>query len=112
MAVELKSILLRVVEQDLVAKKDTITEEERQNAYLARNGYIYQAVGNATLLGYETGIRYDPNDPEWPVLFIVIPVGGERLQVSWHLYNRAIPYDGESPETYRQRIYDMCDNPQ
>lgn len=104
---ELKEMLLRIVDQDLIAKTDDVTDEIRQHAYLIRNSLIYQAVGKATLLGYDAGIRFDPNDPEWPVLFIIIPVGSEKLQVSWHLYNRAIPYDGESAETYRQRILGM-----
>lgn len=64
----------------------------------------------AERLGYRVGLGVDPDEPDWPVLFIDLPTG----QLSWHIatgelipvwddYNGA--WDGHDHEEKADRIY-------
>ena len=68
--------------------------------YGKRYGLILQAVIEAHKLGYAAGFRIDASEPEWPVAFIELPTG----QVSWHLPQHEIPWDGHTTEAKYERI--------
>jgi hypothetical protein len=67
--------------------------------YEARYGLVFEALGLAVLLGYRAGIKIDPNEPEWPVVYIDLPTG----QVSWHMPQYAGEWDNhDTPEKYHR----------
>lgn len=76
--------------------------EIRQNDtnYAVRNRKVLQALGLAAEIGYPCGVRLDPEVPEWPVIYIELPVG----QVSWHLPEHNEPFDGHSTDEKYHRI--------
>lgn len=68
--------------------------------YTYRYGLVLKAMAAANDLGYATGYRIDPNEPEWPVAFIELPTG----QVSWHMPQHSAAWDGHSTEEKFERI--------
>lgn len=75
-----------------------------QELYARRNQSILVALGSAAMLGWECGVGIDPQEPDWPVVYIQLPTG----QVSWHITSYDKPYDGHSTEEKYQRIADFC----
>lgn len=80
--------------------------------YSDRNQAAMLAAAIARDFGFEVGLRIDPDEPDWPVLTIVLPKIG---QVSWHLPREearmvaGLPtfeheWDGHSTEEKRLRI--------
>lgn len=70
---------------------EVLTEIVRQDTnYDARYILVLRAMGLAAQSGIATGIRIDPEDPAWPVVFIELPTG----QVSWHLPSHSTGWDG------------------
>ena len=70
-----------------------------EEAYLDRNLAVQVLARLAQELGWDVGLRTDPDEPDWPVLFVelVHPHGYFSLgQVSWHLLRNDIV--GEWPE--------------
>ena len=90
-------------ESDLASLLRGIEQAERVEEYPLRNTQVYQAAGLASSLGYPVGVRLDPDEPLWPVLFIELPTG----QVSWHLPAFSQGWDGhDTPTKYaRCRAY-------
>lgn len=74
--------------------------KENDTNYAYRNKLILIALGLAAEIGYPCGIRIDPEEPKWPVVFIELPVG----QVSWHLPEHKETYDGHTTEEKYRRI--------
>ena len=73
--------------------------EEADTDYSRRYPLVFEAVAVALTLGYLAGIRIDPNEPEWPVAYIELPTG----QVSWHLPQHPVVWDGhDTEEKYRR----------
>ena len=72
----------------------------RQGDYAARECGVLMAVAEARALGYEAGFRIDPAEPEWPVAFIQLPTG----QVSWHMPQFPLEWDGHTTEEKNARI--------
>jgi len=68
--------------------------------YDERYGLVLAAVACAYWQGFAAGIRLDPAEPEWPVAYIELPTG----QVSWHLPQHAIAWDGHTTEEKFRRI--------
>ncbi len=68
--------------------------------YDVRNRLVIHALGFADLLGYLSGIRIDPAEPEWPVAYIELPQG----QITYHLSQHPLPWDGHSTATKFERI--------
>jgi hypothetical protein len=60
-----------------------------EDAYFDRNQAVMAMAKLAMQQGYEVGLRYDPNEPDWPVLMIDLPTG----QVGWHLPKNEITGD-------------------
>lgn len=77
--------------------------EQHDTDYAARYPLVLWAVSAAADEGLQAGFRVDPDDPEWPVAYIELPQG----QVSWHMPQHPVAYDGHStPEKYaRVRAY-------
>lgn len=75
--------------------------EANDTKYGPRYGLVLTAVAIAQLLGYPTGFRIDPAEPDWPVAMIELPKVG---QVSWHLPAHVRKWDGHSTEEKYKRV--------
>lgn len=89
----MKAILAEVLEQ--IEKHDT--------DYVARYPLVWQALVLALACGYSAGVRLDPAQPEWPVVYLDLPTG----QVSWHMPQHASVFDGHTTEQKYQRVRDF-----
>lgn len=73
---------------------------EADTDYERRYVLVLDAMHIAATLGYPTGYRIDPAEPEWPVAYIHLPNAG---QVSWHMPQFPDPWDGHDvPEKLRR----------
>ncbi len=73
--------------------------EEHDTDYETRFGLVWQAVDHARAVGYPAGVRIDPAEPEWPVVYIELPTG----QCSWHMPQHPETWDGhDTDEKYRR----------
>jgi hypothetical protein len=80
-----------------------IEHDDKQDPpdYRKRYYHVFEAVEAALRLGLPCGIRIDPEEgAEWPVVYIELPTG----QVSWHMPEHPIPYDGHTTEQKYARI--------
>jgi len=80
--------------------------------YGDRNHVAILAAELAKRAGYEVAIGTDPEEPDWPVLYIMLPTG----QVSWHMKDkdlqglthrfprRDIVWDGHTVRQKNKRI--------
>lgn len=75
--------------------------EENDSKYDVREKLVYQALALAKSLGYEAGIRFDPAEPNWPVVCIMLPGFGE---VYWHCPAFPRAYDVYSSKDKYERI--------
>lgn len=64
---------------------------ELDGDYDVRNRAVWRAVGLAAREGFDVGVRVDPDEPAWPVVYIELPTG----QVSWHMPEHE-PWDGHA----------------
>lgn len=74
-----------------------IEKTDQVGDYQARNHAVLLAIGYATDCGYATGFAFDVDavDPAYPiVVYINLPTG----QVSWHLPEFALGWDGHTTE--------------
>jgi hypothetical protein len=85
-AVELAALLGRIVASD--------TE------YDARYPLVVEAVHVALSAGFRAGIRIDPAEPTWPVVYIELPDG----QVSWHAPEHSREWDQHTTADKFDRI--------
>ena|SRR5690348_10523945 len=74
--------------------------EAHDTAYEERYKLVLDAVATAAYLGLRAGFRIDPDEPEWPCAYIELPTG----QVSWHMPQHPVAWDGHSTEEKYQRI--------
>lgn len=85
----------------LIKLKKTLVMIRLHDAdYDTRYTLVLQAVFLARVLGYQTGFRIDPDNTDWPVAFIELPTG----QVSWHMPQHPMTWDGHSTEEKYDRI--------
>lgn len=77
-----------------------LTQIERNDTnYVIRYGLVWQALALAVECGIAAGVRIDPAEPEWPVVYIDLPTG----QTSWHMPQFANEWDGhDTTEKYRR----------
>jgi len=68
---------------------------------------VIKALSLSKDLDYSCGFRLDPQEPEWPVVVIVLPNIGE---VSFHMPPSGIKYDGSGQKEQKQRIYTFRSN--
>lgn len=67
--------------------------------YEVRYPLVWKALSLALSHGYAAGVRFDPADPEWPVVYIELPTG----QTSWHMPQHPVEWDGHTTaEKYRR----------
>lgn len=57
------------------------------DAYFDRNQAVQAFARLALARGWVVGLRTDPAEPDWPILYVDIPGQG---QVSWHLPRREV----------------------
>lgn len=87
--------------------KRLLRDIEREDAnYDNREKLVYQTIHLARLIGFQTGFRIDPSEPEWPVAYIELPTG----QVSWHMPQHSLPYDGHTTEEKYRRIREWTES--
>lgn len=70
--------------------------------YAERNIHVWRAFSLAMSLGYPCGVRIDPQEPAWPVVYIDLPTG----QVSWHVPQHESGWDGHDFWAKQQRLLD------
>ena len=66
--------------------------EQYDQDYEVRYRLVLKALWQAVWMGLSAGIRIDPEQPHWPVVYIELPHG----QVSWHLPAHSLPWDGHT----------------
>lgn len=76
--------------------------------YDRRRILVYRALDRALTLGFNAGVRIDPKQPEWPVVYIELPTG----QVSWHQPEHETPFDGHSNPEKHIRVWRWIDERQ
>ena len=54
--------------------------------YEDRNHVALLAAELARMCGYKVTVSVDPDEPDWPVLYIELPTG----QISWHMQKNKI----------------------
>jgi hypothetical protein len=78
---------------------------EYDTDYDKRYGTVIMAAYWAFQNGLKVGFRIDPAEPEWPVVYIVLPTG----QISWHMPQIDEEWDGHSTEEKHRRINEYLD---
>ena len=73
---------------------------ENDTNYDQRYKEVIEVMYYAMSCGYQVGIRIDPSEPEWPVVYIELPTG----QVSWHMPQHNKEWDGHSTEEKVDRV--------
>lgn len=68
--------------------------------YTVRYPLVFEAVHLALSAGFSAGIRIDPAEPAWPVVYIELPDG----QVSWHMPAHVRDWDGHTTPEKHARI--------
>jgi hypothetical protein len=97
---------------------EKLESDTLQEAYYDRNLAVMVLARLAGLLDLTYGIKENPDDPEWPILYVELPdiAGPIVRQVSWHIPKEEIigewpiyrkEWDGHSLERkhYRMRNY-------
>lgn len=70
--------------------------------YESRNRLLMLAMGAAQMEGVPCGLRIDPSEPEWPVVYFELPEPSG--QVSFHLPQHERPWDGHDKAEAHARI--------
>lgn len=91
--------------QRLATLLGAIEKTDQAGAYDIRNKLIFSAFAMASAIGLEVGIRHDPEEPEWPLIFIELPTG----QVSWHVPQHINAWDNHSTEEKYIRVHDYSE---
>ena len=65
----------------MISGAEKFESDTLEEAYSDRNQAAMLAAKLAAMQGYDIGWRVDPDEPDWPILFIELPPG----QVSWHI---------------------------
>lgn len=85
---------------ELKAALYVIQNADRAGDYETRNRFVIGAVFVALGAGLVAGFRIDLQEPDWPAAFIELPTG----QVSWHLPQHGVAYDGHTTDEKNGRI--------
>lgn len=83
-------------------------ERQPQPDYEARYNIVMDAMLAARRCGWQAGIRIDPEEPEWPVIYIELPTG----QITWHIPQHPIPWDKHTTEEKHARIRQLLTMPE
>jgi len=85
------------------------TQSTPDEAYFDRNQLALAFAKLALDRGWTTGLGIDPDEPDWPVLYVDTPAG----QLSWHLPKAEVvgewpryhgKWDGHTVEQKRARL--------
>lgn len=77
--------------------------EENYTKYDIRYDIILKALLVARKLEYQCGFRFDSDEPDWPVIVILLPQG----EVSWHMPPSGIVYDNSFGNSERTKQYSL-----
>lgn len=77
-----------------------IQDAESRKDYDERTKLVYSLLYRASTVGWNCGIKIDPEEPDWPVIYIDLPTG----QVSWHVKAYDGEWDGHDNEEKAKRI--------
>jgi hypothetical protein len=80
-----------------------IEYHDLQKNYEQRNALAFATVGLCAAEGLKVGIRVDPENPQWPVLYVELPTG----QISWHLPAHEKAWDGHTTDDKYKRIHEF-----
>jgi hypothetical protein len=83
-----------------VLRETLVKIDKHDKDYGVRYGLVLHALHLAHELGMPAGVRIDPGEPEWPVVYIELPTG----QVSWHMPEHPIDFDGHDSAMKSQRV--------
>jgi hypothetical protein len=90
------------VSDSLLGLADLLLHIEAFDAhYERRELLVWEALALARRLGLPAGVRIDPAEPEWPVVFIELPTG----QVSWHQPEHPERWDGHDTDAKYARCW-------
>ncbi len=79
----------------------TLLEVQRADLdYPVRTPLVYLALHQASALGLVCGVKPDPAEPGWPVIYIDLPTG----QVSWHCQEYPASWDNHTTAEKFDRI--------
>lgn len=90
----------KAVSNMLAQVLNDIVEAEKAQDYDKRNCRVLVLLTSAMTLGWNCGIKIDPKEPDWPVVFVELPTG----QVSWHLEQYKGEWDGHTTEQKYDRV--------
>lgn len=68
--------------------------------YELRNKAVLTAMALCQTMNIPAGIRMDPSEPEWPVVYIELPTG----QISYHIPQFPTPWDNHTTEEKNERL--------
>ncbi len=91
---------------DMAAEADpsnpanSVADDEIQERYAERNRCIWMALAFAAGAGWSCGVKIDPIEADWPIVFIDLPTG----QVSWHMPAYPRDWDGHTVEQKYDRV--------
>lgn len=74
--------------------------------YDRRNDAVIEALYHARSAGIAAGIRFDPKESEWPVVFIELETG----QVSWHIEQHPNAWDGHDTDKKYCRLKEYLED--
>lgn len=95
---------VRIERYSRVLAQALVMIEKHDQDYVTRYRLVFGALYAALAVGMSGGVREDPAEPGWPVVYIQLPTG----QVSWHVPEYEVPWDGhDTPEKYR-RCREYC----
>lgn len=77
-----------------------IVKMDNEQNYAVRNSLVYEALTMTSRLNMACGIGIDPNEPEWPTIFINLPNG----QISYHVPSYVGTWDKHSTPEKNLRI--------
>lgn len=81
--------------------KGVLTEiHNNDNQYDVRYTLVFAAMNLANSVGYDVGVKFNPQEPEWPIFYIDLPTG----QISWHMPEYTGDWDGHSTEEKYRRV--------
>lgn len=99
--------LLNVAEADPSNPDNDFAPELHERMYAKRTREMWMAAGFAANAGLAVGIAIDPEQPDWPVLYIEL--GDGIGQVSWHVPAHPVPFDGHDTAEKYKRIGDFAE---
>lgn len=79
--------------------------EAHDTDYEIRYPLVWRALSLALAAGYVAGVRIDPAEPDWPVVYIELPQG----QTSWHMPQYPVEFDGHSTAEKYERVRAFTD---